>query len=104
MAYCGVLHLPQQRLSHRGRHRGHQQADPLDRAAGDRQLQCKLGGAVGKLTRGVDIGGPLHSWNQSVEAVVGELVLGYGGDMDRELDGGIGSVGERGRGGGRIYR
>ena len=88
-----MLNLPQQRLSHIGRFRGHQQAEPLDWAAGDQQLQHKLGGAVGKLTRWVDIGGPLHSWNKSVEAVVGELVLGYGGDIDSKSYEGIVSAG-----------
>ena len=54
--------------------------------------------------RVVDHGGPLCNWNRSVEVVVGEGVLGSGGDTDDESDGVIGSLGERGRGGGRRYR
>ena len=53
--------------------------------------------------RGVDHGGPLCSLNRSVEIVVGEGLLGSGGDTDGGSDGVIGSVGERGGGGGRIY-
>ena len=82
VAYHGVIHHPQQCLIHRVRHFYHQQAAPLDWSAGDRQLQCKLGGFRGNHKREVDHGGPIHSWNWSVETVVGEGVLGSGGGTE----------------------
>ena len=48
-------------------------------------------------------GGGAEPGGKGVEAVVGAEVLGPGGDTDGGLDGGIGIVGEGGRGGGGRY-
>ena len=103
VAYCGVLHHPQQRLRHGGHHRGYQQADPWGWAAGYQQLKYKLGVATGNHTREVDHFGPICSCNRSVEVTFGSGVLETGWDTVGGSDGGIWSVGERGRGGGRRY-
>ena len=56
-----------------------------------------------KHTRGIYRGGPRRKWSRLVEVVVGAGVIGSGGDAYNRYYGGIGSVVEGGRGGGRRY-